>query len=278
MTTGIIYLAKNTVSNKCYVGKTIRTLEIRKRQHLTATIKEDYKFGRALQKYPESTWEWSILAEVPIEELEEYEIFFIKDLDTYHNGYNTLTGEEWKGRGNPRHNPTIYELWHPEYGEIRETITELRKRGEGFSSHLSQLVKRKRHHISGFVLLENKDNYDNLFKKYKFYHPEQGIIECSCSDLYNNYREYFKTKECLVHRLASNIVTSHFGWVLAENKDRYEDIINPSTYLTLTHPEHGTLTLKRSEFRERFGLYDSEMTGLKNGNRKKHKGWTYGAS
>lgn len=280
MPIGIIYLVKNIVSNKCYVGQTTRTLEIRKKEHLLHTIKveKNYKFARALRKYPETSWKWSILSEVPVNELDEYEVFFINDLDTFKNGYNTHAGGNWLGETNPRHNGTIYELWHPDHGIIRETIGELCKRSHCFSSHISQLVKGKRHHINGFVLLENKDNYDTLFKKYNFYHSDYGTIECTCSELFNTYRDSFKTKECFVYRLASKNVYSHFGWVLAENKDKYDDLINPSTFITLTHPEHGTLTLKRSEFRKRYNLLDNCMTRLKNGDRKQHKGWTYVSS
>lgn len=274
MITGIIYLAKNTISNKCYVGKTIRTLELRKREHFIITVKADYKFGKALQKYPESTWEWSILAEVPIEELNEYEKFFIKDLDTYKKGYNSHIGGDWEGEANPRIDTTIYELWHPEHGEIRETISELCKRHNSFSKHFSGLVSGKRKHINGYVLLENKDKYQEITKTYDFYHPEVGIITCTTKELFNNYRDYFKCKENQINILTSKKVLIHYGWVLAENKNRYEDITNRSAFVTLTHPEHGTLTLKRCEFKERFGLVDSGMTNILNGKLKHYKKWS----
>lgn len=273
MTTGTIYLAKNTISGKCYVGQTIRTLEQRKREHLRKTINDDYKFGRALQKYPKDSWEWSILAEADIEKLNDLERYFVKDLDSYKNGYNCNVGGGWNKERNPNYKTTIYELWHPEHGEIRETLSELLKRSNSFT-HIQELSKGTRHQIFGFVLLKNKEKYKEILKIHKFYHPDQGIIECTCSELYNKYREYFKSSMCFVRRLATKSVNSHFGWVLAENKDRYEDIINPSTYITLTHKKHGTLTLKRSEFRERFGLHDSNMTLLKNGKAITHKGWS----
>lgn len=39
--------------------------------------------------------------EVEVEKLDEYERFFIKDLDTYYNGYNSCRGGGWKGEGSP---------------------------------------------------------------------------------------------------------------------------------------------------------------------------------
>lgn len=274
MATGIIYLAKNTVSGKCYVGKTTRTLEQRKKEHYRDTIKEDYKFGRALQKYKKTDWEWTVLAEVFLEELEENEIFFIKDLDTFKNGYNTLTGEEWKGKGNPRHNSTIYELWHPEHGEIKETLGELYSRSASFG-HISELIKGKRFQINGYVLLENKDKYNTIFKKYNFYHPKHGEITCTTMELFRNYSEYFNGKESKIYNLVGDRCKICSGWVLAENKDNYDDLIDTSKPVTLTHPEHGTLTLKTSEFKTRFGLSDSGISFLKSGTYKVSKGWTF---
>lgn len=272
MTTGIIYLAKNTISNKCYIGQTRKTLEQRKRQHIRDTIKEKFTFSKALRKYPVDSWEWSILAEVDISELDEYERFFIKDLNTFKQGYNSSAGGSWKEGGNPNQTTTIYELWHPEYGEVRETLTELYKRSASFGS-ISMLVNGKRQHINGYVLLKNKENYDKIIKTYNFYHPEIGIITCTTTELFNNYRSYFKSTENRIHMLTNKTVSIHHDWILAENKNNYENLIDRSAYLTLTHPKHGTLTLKRSEFKQQFGLTDGGMTKLKTKIRKKYKGW-----
>lgn len=279
MSTGIIYLAKNTINGKCYCGQTTKTLEQRKKEHLKNTIKLNYKFGKALRKYSESTWEWSILTKCPIEKLDEYERFFIKDLDTYRSGYNSHIGGGWEGEANPANlnpiklNNKIYELWHPEHGEIRETATELNKRHKGFSKYIKWLVRGERQHINGYVLLKNKDSYQKLIRIYDFYHPEVGVVTCTTKELFNTYQYLFKTKRNHLYKLCSKRVLSYFGWVLAENRNKYEDIINLSSDITLTHPEHGTLTLKRSEFREKFGLASSGMTGLKCKKIKNHKGW-----
>lgn len=274
MTTGTIYLAKNIISNKCYIGKTTRTLEVRKREHFIVTVKADYKFGKALQKYPKDTWEWSILAEVPIEELNDYEIFFIKDLGTYKKGYNSHTGGDWEGEGNPRYDTTIYELWHPEHGEIRETISELCKRHNSFSKHFNGLLKGKRQHINSYVLLQNKDRYQEIIKTYDFYHPEIGVVTCTTKELFNNYRNYFKGKENRVSILTSEVVSIHGGWCLAKNKAKYNDLLDISAYTTLTHPEYGTLTLKRSEWKTQYNLIDSGISQLISKKIKTYKKWS----
>ena len=274
MSTGIIYLAKNTINNKCYVGQTKRTLEIRKKQHLNTTTKADYKFARALCKYPESVWKWTVLAEVPVEELNEYEYFFINDLDSCENGYNTLSGLAWSEGGNPTYDPTVYELWHPEHGEIKETISELCKRHESFGKHFYLLVQGKRQHINGYILLKNKDNYDKIIKTYDFYHPEVGVVTCTTKQLFNNYRSCFKSTENRINVLTSGRVSIHHGWCLAKDKDKYKDLLSISSKITLTHKEHGTLTLKRTEWKEQYGIFESSMTYLLNGRYKSSRGWS----
>lgn len=272
MTTGIIYLAKNTISKKCYVGQTIRTLEQRKKEHLWHTIKADYKFGRALQKYPLDSWEWSVLAEVPIEELDECEIFFIEDLDTFNNGYNTLISNNWKGAGNPRKNYVTYELWHPQHGTVEENINELCKRSTSFG-HIHELLRGVRLHIAGFVLPENKDKYDSIVKNYDFYHPDYGAITCTTMELFRQYPDHFK-KECNIYNLTARKVKVCAGWCLAENKENYKDLADISGYVTLSHSEHGTLTLKKSEFKKNYGLTDSGISYLISGRNKSTRGWT----
>lgn len=275
MTTGIVYLAKNKISGKCYVGQTTRTLEIRKVEHLKGTIKDGFKFGRALRKYPIDSWEWSILIEVDAADLDENERFFIKDLNSNKNGYNCNDGGGFKGIGNPRYDTTIYELWHPEFGEIKETISDLCKRHNSFSKHFYLLLKGERQHINNYVLLKNKDKYQDIIKTYDFYHPEVGIITCTTKELFDTYRHHFSDSENCLYTLTNKRVKIHFGWVLAENKDNYKDILDPSGYLTLWHPELGTKTMKRSEWKKQYKIADSAMTYLINGRYKSSHGWRY---
>lgn len=275
MTIGIVYLAKNKISGKCYCGQTTRTLEIRKIEHLKGTIKDGFKFGRALRKYPIDSWEWSILIEVDAADLDENERFFIRDLDSNKSGYNCNDGGGFKGTGNPRYDTTIYELWHPEFGEIRETISDLCKRHSSFSKHFSGLIKGKRQHINGYVLLKNKDSYQDIIRTYDFYHPEVGVVNCTTKELFDTYNKCFKSKENRIHMLTNRTVSIHHGWCLAENKDKYEDILDPSKYLTLWHPELGTKTLKRSEWKKQYKMSDSAMTYLVNGKYKSSHNWRY---
>ena len=80
-------------NGKKYIGQTISSLVTRVRQHCTDSFnkkKPDFnsKKGNAVRKYMEFTV--SILYEG--DELDDKEIWFIKELDTFNNGYNLTTG------------------------------------------------------------------------------------------------------------------------------------------------------------------------------------------
>jgi len=97
----IIYKATNLVNGKNYVGQTTRTLEKRKREHLT-DYKNDKKtkskyFYRSLNKYGEDSFVWeSIDTAKTQDELNIKEKFWIKELNSISpNGYNLTNGGEF---------------------------------------------------------------------------------------------------------------------------------------------------------------------------------------
>ena len=92
-----IYLAKNTANGKVYVGKT-NNLPKRKREHFLDRRRE-HLFSRALHKYGENAFKWSVL-EDRIETLEcanERERYWIAQYNSYFKdpgsqGYNMTRG------------------------------------------------------------------------------------------------------------------------------------------------------------------------------------------
>lgn len=94
---GIIYLAKNKINNKVYVGQTIRDLELRKKVHVRSALQgSDYLFHRALRKYGSDNFEWSVLEESLNENLNDLEKKYIKYYQSYaaesKTGYNMTIG------------------------------------------------------------------------------------------------------------------------------------------------------------------------------------------
>lgn len=99
----IIYKATNIVNRKIYIGKTIGTLERRKRQHKNdafTNMKQTY-FCRAIRKHGWNSFEWETI-EVSSDNtlLCQREIHWIKHFETNTKGYNLTTGGEgmsgWK--------------------------------------------------------------------------------------------------------------------------------------------------------------------------------------
>ena len=95
---GYVYLIRNKLNGKGYVGKTIRELSSRYRQHITHAINGHSHsiLYKAIRKYGIDNFSISILFESNDEnELGIKEIEFIRQLNTMtHNGYNSTGGGE----------------------------------------------------------------------------------------------------------------------------------------------------------------------------------------
>ena len=89
-----IYIVKNKLNGKVYVGQSVE-IEIRWKHEINESLRLKYpknKFIRALKKYGAENFEFSILEECKIEELDEKEIFYIKKYNSTVFGYNTSLG------------------------------------------------------------------------------------------------------------------------------------------------------------------------------------------
>jgi hypothetical protein len=98
----IVYQAKNRINNKKYIGRTIKTLDFRKKAHINRvnSNKDDCKiFYEAIRKYGQDNFEWTVLKECSTEqELDHFEEFYIKlySSNTSHYGYNQTAGGQNK--------------------------------------------------------------------------------------------------------------------------------------------------------------------------------------
>jgi group I intron endonuclease len=89
---GIIYLVRNNVNGKVYVGQTIRTLEKRWLEHCK-TNDGCTALNNAVQKYSSENFTTSILIEADNSTLDDLEKNYIKEYNSlYPNGYNIQTG------------------------------------------------------------------------------------------------------------------------------------------------------------------------------------------
>ena len=97
---GYIYKFRNKANNKVYIGQTIRSPRIRYREHITYKNSENAVFHKAIKKYGEDNFEFSIIREVEynnkkdlIQKLNALEIQYIKEYNSLvPNGYNISSG------------------------------------------------------------------------------------------------------------------------------------------------------------------------------------------
>lgn len=93
----LIYCATNTVTGRQYVGLTTCTLDSRIYGHKRdALVHPNTKFYRAINKYNFENFEFSVLEDnvADVDTLKKREAHWIKELDTYKNGYNSTFGGE----------------------------------------------------------------------------------------------------------------------------------------------------------------------------------------
>jgi group I intron endonuclease len=95
----IVYVAKNIVNGKKYIGYTTKTLDERIKSHLSkskySTNKHYfYLFKNAIRKYGINSFEWDILVNCSsIDECSNWEKFYIKEFNTISpHGYNLTEG------------------------------------------------------------------------------------------------------------------------------------------------------------------------------------------
>lgn len=149
---GIIYVAENTVNGKRYVGQTIRKFEERQAHHKKDSEVCDFKFYRAIRKYGWDNFNWAVIVEgvESVESLNSLEQYWIKELDTFKNGYNSTTG----GEGYIVSAETKKKMSESQKGkhlseEHRKKISESRK-GKHFSEETKKKISesRKGRHFS----------------------------------------------------------------------------------------------------------------------------------
>ena len=99
---GVIYKATNTINGKVYIGQTVCDFHKRQIKHFSKANAEkpSMHFHKALKKYGKDVFIWEIIEQCQSkQELDDMEFHYIKQYDSFKNGYNmTLGGEGTIGR------------------------------------------------------------------------------------------------------------------------------------------------------------------------------------
>lgn len=107
---GEIYMIKNFANGKRYIGQTVQGSQQRFSQHIREAYTEgrkeyNYCLSRGIRKYGEEAFDFGILAEVPIEDLDLIEEHYIDMYNTTNPkyGYNMSIGHRDTANFNKYH-------------------------------------------------------------------------------------------------------------------------------------------------------------------------------
>jgi group I intron endonuclease len=126
---GIIYILKNKLDNKYYVGKTTNIFEKRFKQHQTSHS----HIGNAIRKYSVNSFDRLVLENVPDEELDYWEQHYIQECNSISpNGYNLTYG----GEGGKKSDETKKKISENSRGKKKPSFTEEHKK------KISEALKR----------------------------------------------------------------------------------------------------------------------------------------
>lgn len=97
MKEGSIYLIRCEITEQLYVGRTVKKIERRFKDHVKYALKHpevSFKLASALRKYGAENFVVSELEKCAREMLPEREQFWVAKLDTFENGLNSTPGGE----------------------------------------------------------------------------------------------------------------------------------------------------------------------------------------
>lgn len=227
MIKGFIYIITNKVNQKQYVGKTVRSLKLRFKQHCQ-DAKRGYKYAlqKAIRKYGVDNFEIIKLEKIEAKNylklntlLSNKEIYWISKLNTYGKGYNMTKGgdglaglifsEEHKRKialsriGIPRTEETKEKLRIANLGKCHTYETKLKLRGNVShfkGKHHSEITKQKiskakigcRAWNKGIKLSEShimnmKKNHADVFGKNNSFYGKTHSLK-SCDKISKNRR------------------------------------------------------------------------------------------
>lgn len=155
----IIYKATNIITNKVYIGKTVKTLDARKSAHIRASKKHKHTsiFYNAINKYGEDNFNWEIIKICEsLEDLNESEKEYIRLFRD--NSYNINSG----GRGGDNF------TFNPKKDLIRDKISKtLTGRKVVFTEeHKKNLRVKHKPHKS--MSPEGRKKHSDIMKKIQF--------------------------------------------------------------------------------------------------------------
>ena len=96
---GSIYSALCKVTNKRYIGQTVRNVSERWKEHISDSKNPKTSLHRAIAKYGANMFVVRVIEEdIDVTNLDEREKHWINEFDTFNNGYNLTEGGQGVGQ------------------------------------------------------------------------------------------------------------------------------------------------------------------------------------
>ena len=223
---GIIYTAYNKITNKYYVGQTVRAFKERVSEHiLNAKSGIKTHFYNALRKYSQEDFEWSevcFIYDANIENLhkrlDELEIYFIRRYNSFKNGYNSTEGgggvSGWKPTAEWIQNQRDTHLGKVFSEEHKKNISLAQKGKVITGDHLKHLREAAKLRDSTGSKNSNAKAILKLDKDWNLIKEYGSIVEAA-EDI-QGYKSTIKTKTSWIRKSLnnSNYMPYGFHWKL----------------------------------------------------------------
>lgn len=161
---GSIYIIKNTINNKVYIGQTVQEVSERFKQHLKPCVMKtrgSYKIYNAINKYgKENFFVETLETNIPQNELDQKEIYYIDKYNSYKDGYNSNNGGNSKELCKIQDIEKLLELFNKKIPNT-DIAKIFNVNVATIQRTLHSLGKRKNRTITKEDLLKYKDTYTN---------------------------------------------------------------------------------------------------------------------
>ena len=147
---GYIYIIRNTLNKKVYIGQTIQTVESRFKQHIMLANRgrATAKIYIAMRKLGVENFYVEQLVECEDSELNKYEQYYVEQYDSLNNGYNSVYPCSSTGK-RPVH-------------DYEDKVADMYTSGYSFAK-IAKECNISTHHVNDIVLAhELKREYINM--------------------------------------------------------------------------------------------------------------------
>ena len=206
---GFIYKIVNNINNKIYIGKTTQTVGRRYTEHKRDSKTKNTYLYYAMRKYGVENFYIETIEEVPNQELNNREIYWINFYKSNHNenGYNLTVGGDGNSQISSRIIEKMEKLWNDGMTvvDIAKTISSTTHTVQFYLERYCQTYSKEEQQKRGVISMSNKkskkvlqfdlngnyiETYNGLFDASKHLGLYEHRISDCCKKLIPNVDAY----------------------------------------------------------------------------------------